>query len=89
MCLNQYQSSEDDMTISVCVHCGRNQGEVGVCDGSLHSINIPKRSEWRCELFGGGSHSITYTPRKGHEPNRFWRWMQFLCFGNRWVRTEK
>lgn len=45
-------------------------------------------SEWRCELFGTGS-SMTLTPIKGTEPNWFWRWMQWLAFGNRWYKKEK
>lgn len=27
-----------------------------------------------------------WAPAKGKEPNFFWRWMQFICFGNRWVK---
>lgn len=47
----------------------------------------PELSEWRCELFGTGPHGITLRPIKGREPNRFWRWMQYLCFGNRWRKV--
>lgn len=32
---------------------------------------------------------INWTPVKGKEPNFFWRWMQFIFFGNRWVKSQK
>lgn len=48
-----------------------------------------ENSEWRCYLFGGtNSEGILWQPIKGKEPNWFWRKMQFLCFGNRWVKEE-
>lgn len=47
-------------------------------------------SDWQCQLFGGdGECGMVYTPNKGKEPNIFWRWMQYICFGNKWVRREK
>jgi hypothetical protein len=45
----------------------------------------PAMSDWACHLFGSDGYGITYRPRAGAVPNRFWRWMQFLCFGHRWV----
>jgi hypothetical protein len=47
-----------------------------------------KPGDWVCYLFGGtpGGASIMWRPAKGEEPNWFWRWMQFICFGNRWVK---
>jgi hypothetical protein len=51
----------------------------------MYFITTPERSKWRCELFGMGD-SIVWHPPKGKEPNRFWRWMQYLAFGNRWRR---
>jgi hypothetical protein len=51
-----------------------------------HEIKIPKLSEWHCELFGAGPEGIILRPAKGNEPNFFWRWMQFVFFGNKWVR---
>ena len=50
-------------------------------------FNAPELSEWKCELFGSGPNGICFRPTKGHEPNWFWRWMQYLCFGNRWYKT--
>jgi hypothetical protein len=33
--------------------------------------------------------SPEWRPLKGEHPNWFWRWMQFLAFGNRWKRNPK
>lgn len=47
---------------------------------------MPEYSNWQCHLFGANpGEGLCYRPLKGNEPNRFWRWMQFICFGNRWV----
>lgn len=50
---------------------------------------VPQLDDWECQLFGMGPSGITVRPRKGNVPNRFWRWMQYLCFGNKWVRVPK
>jgi hypothetical protein len=50
-------------------------------------LPVPEYSDWHCELFGGGE-AMVMTPIKGNEPNFFWRWMQYLCFGNRWRRGD-
>ena len=42
-------------------------------------------SEWQCELFGTGM-AILLRPTKSNTPNWFWRWMQYLIFGNRWSK---
>jgi hypothetical protein len=52
------------------------------------TIRNPELSEWSCHLFGGTEYGINWRPLKGKEPNWFWRWMQFLCFGNRLVKDE-
>ena len=55
----------------------------------FHFIS-PEYSDWECTLFGGsGVATIRWRPEKGKEPNRFWMFMQFICFGNRWVNTKK
>jgi hypothetical protein len=47
----------------------------------------PKYSKWQCFLFGGiPGNAITWRPLEGKHPNFFWRWVQFLMFGNRWVK---
>jgi hypothetical protein len=57
------------------------------CEPS-YVLDLPKeRDEWHCELFGTGP-SLTFHPEKGRAPNWFWRWMQYLCFGNKWVKKE-
>lgn len=57
--------------------------------GSLYTISVPELSEWTCHLFGSdGLTGISWTPPKGDEPNWFWRKMQHLCFGNKWVKTK-
>ena len=48
----------------------------------------PELSEWTCHLFGAENYNgLTWRPFKGKEPNAFWRLMQFLVFGNRWVKS--
>jgi hypothetical protein len=49
--------------------------------------NIPSQSDWECQLFGCGD-GIVLTPKKGKEPNWFWRWMQYLLFGNKWAKRK-
>lgn len=50
-------------------------------------IIVRERSEWSCKLFGGlTGQGIEWRPLKGEEPNFFWRWMQYICFGNKWVK---
>lgn len=48
-----------------------------------------KFSDWECELFGMGRYGIKIVPVVGNVPNAFWRWMQYLVFGNRWKRREQ
>ena len=48
-------------------------------------LKQPELSEWKCELFGttGG---MTLHPTVEQVPNWFWRKMQFLVLGNRWIK---
>lgn len=49
---------------------------------------VPKYSkEWECELFGTGN-NIVLTPGEGDVPNWFWRKMQYLILGNKWIKKE-
>lgn len=50
-------------------------------------IKQPVYSGWTCELFGMGN-TITVRPEEGKVPNWFWRKMQYLCFGNKWVKGK-
>ena len=53
-----------------------------------YELKLPQSSDWQCHLFGStGSNGLTWTPREGCEPNWFWRKMQYLIFGNKWVNT--
>jgi len=53
------------------------------------TIINPELSNWECYLFGGYPYcGITWQPQKGKVPNFFWRWMQYICFGNRWVKIK-
>ena len=55
--------------------------------GTIKEPEEPEYSEWMCYLFGTGLPvAYVYRPLKGKEPNWFWRKMQYLCFGNRWVK---
>lgn len=47
----------------------------------------PEKSEWKCYLFGSPNGIIFY-PDKGKEPNWFWRKMQYLILGHKWVKEE-
>lgn len=59
-------------------------------DMKLNVITTPEYSEWVCFLFGckPGEGGIQWRPLKGKEPNWFWRTMQYLVFGNLWVRVK-
>lgn len=49
----------------------------------------PEMSKWECHLFGSNEEDgIHWRPIKGAEPNWFWRFMQWLLLGNRWVKTN-
>jgi hypothetical protein len=69
------------------------QDSVWVAKGKLETINleiieVPPLSDWECELFGMGTNGIKVIPSVGNVPNWFWRWCQFLVFGNRWRRRK-
>lgn len=49
-------------------------------------IDLAKVSDWECRLFGAVNGGLVWRPNEGEVPNAFWRWMQFLAFGNRWKR---
>ena len=51
----------------------------------------PKWSKWQCGLFGNDprkSTGVVWRPEEGKEPNFFWRWMQYIIFGNHWVKDK-
>ena len=49
----------------------------------------PEYSEWECHLFGSNGDGITWRPVKGKEPNWFWRKMNYLILGNKWVKVDE
>ena len=51
-------------------------------------MKLPEYSNWECELFGFSQAGITFKPLKGQEPNWFWRLMQYLLVGNKWIRKD-
>ncbi|MBC8422045.1 MAG: hypothetical protein H8E03_01340 [Pelagibacteraceae bacterium] len=60
-------------------------------EDSTIKIYTPEKSEWVCYLFGNtpeNNFGLKWTPKKGCEPNWFWRKMQWLIFGNYWVEEK-
>lgn len=54
---------------------------------SIKTIETPEYSEWKCCLFGcEPDNGIIWRPLKGQHPNWFWRKMQYICFGNKWIK---
>ena len=51
-----------------------------------------EQSEWECYLFGNTpkkDNGFRWRPCKGCEPNWFWRKMQWLILGNKWIKEKK
>jgi hypothetical protein len=54
-----------------------------------NTFEMPRYSKWQCFMFGTvPGNGMVWRPLEGKEPNFFWRWMQYLAFGNRWVKDE-
>lgn len=49
-------------------------------------IIVEQPSEWKCYLYGTKEYILW--PTKGNVPNWFWRKMQYLLMGNKWVKTD-
>tara|TARA_R110002020_G_scaffold25209_2_gene82078 strand:- start:329 stop:550 length:222 start_codon:yes stop_codon:yes gene_type:complete len=50
-------------------------------------VKDPEFSEWQCLIFGGtGDGGFRWRPLKGGEPNWFWRKMQYLILGSKWMK---
>lgn len=60
---------------------------IGKIPTSTYSIARDPPSDWRCQLFGT-QEGLTLHPRKDQVPNWFWRKMQYLAFGNRWIKEK-
>lgn len=51
------------------------------------TISEYEQSEWVCYMFGYGCvNSFVWRPLKGKHPNWFWRKMQYLLLGHKWVK---
>ena len=59
---------------------------------SVRTIGLAVRAEnpgkWYCEVFGLGD-LVHYYPDKNHVPNAWWRFMQYVIFGNKWKRIRR
>ena len=51
----------------------------------LGSLMPENDHHWHCELYGCGPQGMCWYPPKGMVPNWFWRKMQWLILGNKWV----
>ncbi len=65
-----------------------NQDSLWVAKGDMKVVEPVKLSDWECELFGMGQAGIKVIPAVGNVPNCFWRWCQYIAFGNRWRRRN-
>lgn len=54
----------------------------------MEGIKLPELSDYECELFGFGREGIILRPTKNNIPNFFWRTMQYLILGNKWVKYK-
>ena len=48
-----------------------------------------KQSKWRCEMYGLGPTGVVLRPSEGNEPNWFWRLMQRLLLGHKWIKETE
>lgn len=56
-----------------------------------HHRYMPPDGGWACYMFGANperSSGIVWHPNETEVPNWFWRTMQYLAFGNRWVKLR-
>lgn len=47
-----------------------------------------QESGWRCELFGLENAVVLHDITDSKVPNWFWRKMQYLILGNKWVKIK-
>lgn len=55
---------------------------------TAYVFNTYKPGNWKCYMFGSDENGMTYIPNERNVPNWFWRQMQYLCFGNKWVKMK-
>lgn len=51
------------------------------------NVITKKPGQWRCELFGMGN-NIIIRPTDDNVPNFFWRFMQRIILGNKWIKDK-
>ena len=73
------QEIEDNFGVS------NSPGFIGVLPA--YKFHKPEPSQWQCKLFGCDT-STVLIPAQGNVPNWFWRKMQYLIFGNEWIKNE-
>jgi len=54
-------------------------------DNTIYIIQPNLSKEWECHLFASNGY-LRYTPEVDAVPNWFWRKMQYICFGNKWIK---
>ena len=55
-----------------------------IVKGGIHNLEL---SEFQCLMFGSTrTNGLVWRPLKGAEPNWFWRKMQYLILGSKWVK---
>ena len=52
-----------------------------------YKIISPEYDQWKCYLFGSDLNGLVWIPTKGNVPNWFHRKMQYIFFGNKWVKN--
>jgi len=50
----------------------------------MDAVPPPEYSDWSCEVMP----KYFLVPRKGCEPNWFWRLTQYLAFGFKWTKKD-
>ena len=48
-----------------------------------------RNSRWRCEMYGLGPTGVILRPAEGNEPNWFWRIMQRVLLGHKWIKETE
>lgn len=64
-----------------------NTKQLGEQEKPLHFTYVKHSYTWVCYLFGGKETEIVW--HTNIAPCAFWRWMQFLFFGNRWRKIKE
>ena len=85
--INAFPSLSGTMVTATPVEHNRGSVVSATTSNGYYNFKPLIQSGWKCELFGG-SGGVTWFPYKGQVPNRFWRFMQYICFGNKWTHTK-